>query len=372
MKKYLALAFVLAALLALATLAAPAANAGTVAGCWSDPSEGPAGTVFNLHCAGFEPNAMVWPYLVEPDGATSSFCAFTDVNVASANECQFKVDQDGLISFPLSTKSPYSAPAFGTWTLVVEQLGPGHTVIWHAEGKFTITGKAESVSGAHVWASTDTALKNERITIYGHGFEPFEVVTIWFEYPNGDCSSLTEHWPPYVNFPRFFGYATNWLTNVKTDAAGEFASTGSLPTLLCEGKYHFVARGNTSDNGGETWVTLVGNAVETNAWLKADKSSVSAIGEHISFSGWGFGAYESVTCWLTTPQYQAMEVYNLPELKTDAGGEFSFHTWTGGFEPGYLYFSEGPVGKYAMTCRGNVSGATAIAEFMVNGNVLDP
>lgn len=372
MKKYLALAFVFVALLTLAFLA-PSAQAGTIAGCWSDPASGPAGTVFTIHCGGFTPNVMVAPYVVEPDGAASSPCAFLKGAMPSANGCQFKVDENGNISFSFYSgdKSLWGA-SLGTWTMVVEELGPGHTVIWHAEAAFTVTGGSESVSGAKIWGSADQIIKDQDYTLYGSGFAPNEIVTVWWEFPNGDCSSFTVHEPPFINFPFFTGLSTHIIDNVKADESGSFALNGWWAPFDCEGKYHWVARGNTSGNGGETWVTVTGNAIDTNAWLWADKDTVAGINESIRFDGAGFDANESVTCWLRTPHNQAMPIFHVPELKTNESGTFSFTTWTGGFFPGYNYFSEGALGVYAMTCRGNVSGATAISEFTVTGGIIDP
>lgn len=360
MKLRFAALLTLFALLAIFAVVAPHASAASGAWCWSDPEEGPVGTVFHVYCSGFSPNTHVATYVVEPDGAAASWESS-------------KTNEAGDVSFSFySSWQPWGAAALGKWTFVTEKLGLAQTVLERGTASFRVTGGTEGVSGAHIWTDSDMLEKGKTMTLYGSGFKPYEIVTIWVEFPNADCSSFTEHIPPYANLPWWVGESTEWFSDVKADANGDFATSGWAYSFACEGKYRLVARGNTSSHGDETWFTLVGNKVETNAWMWADKDVVSAINEYISFSGSGFGANETVTCWLTSPQNQAMQVYHIPDIKTDGGGAFSFTTWTGGFFPGYNYFSEGALGGYAMTCRGNVSGATAIAEFTVTGGMVDP
>lgn len=352
--------FMLFALLAIFAVAAPNANAASDAWCWSDPEEGSIGTVFNVYCSGFTPNTHVSTYMVEPDGAASLWGSS-------------KTNEKGDVAFSFYSKwGNYGAAALGKWTFVTEELGLAKTVLVRGTASFRVTGGTEGVSGAKIWGSADQIHKGDWYTLYGSGFMPYEIVTVWWEYPNGDCSSFTEHFPPYANYPLYWGLSTLQIMDLKANAAGEISASGYWDSWDCEGTYHWVARGNTSGDGGEAWVTVIGDTVDTNAWLWADKDVVGGINEYISFSGSGFGASESVTCWLRTPQNQALEVFNIPEVKTDGSGTFSFTTWTGGYFPGYNYFSEGALGVYAMSCRGNLSGATAIAEFTVTGGVVDP
>lgn len=360
MKLRIAALFTLFAVLAIFAAAAPRANAASGAWCWSDPEKGPVGTVFTVYCSGFSPNTHVSTYVVEPDGA-------------AANWGSSKTNETGDVSFSFySAWQPYGGAALGKWTFVTEKLGLAKTVLERGTASFQVTGGTEGVSGADIWTDADVLEKGKTMTLYGSGFKPYEIVTVWIEFPNGDCSSFTEHIPPYVNLPVFYGESTEWSGDVKADGNGAFAVSAWGYSWSCEGKYRLVARGNSSGYGDETWFSLIGNAVETNAWLSADKALVGAINEYISFSGSGFGANESVTCWLRTPQNQALQVYNIPDIKTDGSGAFSFTTWTGGYFPGYNYFSEGALGVYAMSCRGNLSGATAIAEFTVTGGIVDP
>lgn len=377
MKKYFALLFVLAAILALTAFAAPSAQAGTGPHCTSDPAEGAIGTVFTIECTGFTPNTHLWAYLVQPDGAAESCMGMRSSKSPNAsNPCEFKTDETGSVSAWFDSNwNQWEKPALGTWTLVLQQLGPGFSIVGQAEASFRITGGTEGVSGAKIWTGAASYNKLDEFTIYGSGFAPNEIVTLWLEFPNGDCSTFTEHLPPYFNIPTISGSSVWSMWDVKADKNGEFSTGDSFQSWFCEGSYRFVARGNTSGNGGETRATFVGNAVETNAMLWADKSAVAAMGETITFSGSGYAADESVTCWLSNPQNSALQIYHEPEIKTNGSGQFSFSTWTGSFlpHPGWLYFSEGPLGEYAMTCRGNQSGAVGLTRFVVTGgNLLDP
>ena len=376
MKRNLFLVCGLIALLAVVAVFVPSAQAGTGPHCVSDPSAGAVGTVFNVECTGFTPDTHVWMYMVQPDGATES-CAFINIGAEGRqNLCQYKTDETGSIAFWFdSSWDNHTKPAYGTWTVVVQQLGPGFTIVGQAQAGFNISGNSEGVSGAHLWMGADQYGKYEKFEINGHGFAPYEIVSLWLEFPNGDCSTFTQHMPPYFNEPTIAGSSVWRMWDVKADANGEFSTGDYFDSWFCEGKYHFVGRGNTSGNGGEAWATFVGNAVETNAKVWSDKDTYVAMGDSLTISGAGFGADEPVTCWLTNPQNSALEIYHIPEIKTNGSGQFSFSTWTGSFwpHPGYMFFSEGPIGEYAMTCRGNVSGATGIARFGVTGgNILDP
>jgi hypothetical protein len=360
MKRSLFVLIGLLALLALVAIPAKTTQAGTGATCWSNPAEGPIGTVFSISCTGFSPSTHVWAYVVEPDGAAQ---AIGDV----------KTNENGSVAFGVGSKfGTFGAAAVGKWTIVVEQLGLAGSVVARGEGSVRVTGGTEGVSGAHVWTSADMYTKGQWVTIYGSGFAANEMVTLWWEYPNGDCSSFTYHDYPYYNSPAFRGYSSLWLWDVKADGSGSFATSFYFNPSACEGKYHFVARGNSSGLGGDAWASLTGHSVATNAWLSASKDMVVGISDTVSFSGSGYAAGESVSCWLRTPQNQVTAVVKSPEIKANSSGQFSFSIYTGSYFPPYMFNSEGALGVYAMTCRGNLSGATAIAEFTVTGGAVDP
>lgn len=360
MKRVLIALITLLALVALVAVPAKTTQAGTGAWCVSDPEKIAIGETATIICYGFTPNAHVWAYGVEPDGAAAAIGSF-------------KTDEEGSVAFSFASKvGNVVSAALGTWTIVVDQLGPADTIVKHAEGRVHVTGGTEGVSGAYIWTDADQYTKGDWMTLYGSGFAANEVVTIWADYPNGDCSSTTLHVPPILNFPIGFGISTLLWGNVKADANGDFSFTTTFFDEECEGAYRLVARGNSSWWGDETWVTAVGHSVTESAWMWASKDLVLGLNDTVSFSGQGFGANEVVSCWLRSPQNQVLPVIHIPEIKSDNGGDFSFSIWTGSYFPGFEVASEGALGVYAMTCRGNTSDALAISEFTVTGGTADP
>lgn len=417
----------------VALLAMPSSTfAAADATCQADPPSGPVGTTFVITCWGFDPNARVYAYLVEPDGtATITFASGT-----------LKANESGYVTYTQETRfDNVTTLGVGTWVFVVEQLGLAKSVVHRGEVAFTVTGGSEGVSGAWLSADPSSITKPEvghdhlqfgsitvnfgnpsdPVTITGWGFAPYEMVTFWYDPPNGECSSFTAHYnyrasvnlPPIVvakgtlteNFPAFDGLGSTALATVKADGAGNVTMEIFFYYWACEGRYRVVGRGNTSGKGAYTWVTLTGNSVSTNAWLYADPTSVTGLFDRVQFSGGGFWGGERVDCWLTSPQGR---VVAFPEdsfvtgsdgifsqrdipITADAGGNIAFEMVTGSYylndrEGGTIsgvpyqisreFFdpiqSEGALGRYAMTCRGFSSGNTAIAWFTITGGPVDP
>ncbi|MBI4674616.1 MAG: hypothetical protein HY741_23475 [Chloroflexi bacterium] len=420
-------------LTALAAVPHATTFAAADATCVSDPTAGPVGTTFVITCSGYTPNSYVYAYLVEPSGAAGELF---DQSGA------IKVKEDGSISYTQPSKyGNTSSLMTGTWSFVAEELGLANTVLHRGETKFTVTGGTEGVSGAVLSADPSTLHKpevaydhidfgpgtinflasSEPATISGAGFQPGEVVTFWVEPAGGGCSSMTAHQSieagvvqPSVaalfvredlSYPIYDGLGSQLFANVTADADGAAAVNVYVTSAACEGAWRFVARGNTSLNGGETWLTVIGNAVATNAWLTADPGTVTAMFDTVQFSGYGFGANEHISCWLTTPQGQTLGypheyiiTYSLPgefirnqQIRSDAGGNIAFSLMTGSvyehvdmtlsaggvsqnFTGTFLTprASEGALGEYAMSCRGDVSGNAAITRFTVTGGFVDP
>jgi hypothetical protein len=435
------LVFVLVALLALfALVAVPPATtfAAADATCTSDPSSGPVGTTFVITCWGYTPAAHVYAYLVEPAGVATTL--FGDGSI--------KVAEDGSITYVQSSNFGNVTLATGTWGFVAEELGVGPNAVLHrGETTFTITGGTEGVSGAALSASPSTINKpevayshfsitpfnlafqnfSEAVVLSGSGFAPYEMVTVWVEPPQGGCPSLTSHeaWKEGLvlygliairqewefSTPIYDSYGSQFFGNLKADASGNVSGTAYFTSLACEGVWHFVARGNTSWWGSETLVTVIGNPVSTNAWLYADKTMVTGLFDTVHFWGSGFGAKETVSCWLTSPRGQAIG-FPIPEfvtfkivvpgvgeqyfldngIRADEGGSIAFDLLTGsvaidatqvvtipGFGPitdslsqRYPIQSEGALGEWAMSCRGDQTGNTAITHFTVTGGFVDP
>lgn len=356
------LGVVLAVLALLAVAFVPnVARAASDATCWSDPSEAYIGDTVTIYCAGFSPNTVLSGYYVEPAGTAITIGNF------------LKTDQYGEINGFFGTKDGnFAAISLGDWVVVFEEKGLANSLIHRGEARFRVIGGKEGVSGAKVWSSDDVVTKDEFPLIYGSGFAPFEIVTVWWEYPNGDCSTFTYHdW--IFNTPGFRGYSTVIRGDIKADASGNWSYFDGWAYTACEGTYRIVARGNSSGWGGYTWVTVTGNAVSTNAWMTASPDRVAALFDWVYFSGWGFAPNQAISCWLTTPKNQLTVVdqwWQLP-VKSDASGAFTFPIYTGNLFPGLPLTSEGALGVYAMTCRDG-SGNTAIAQFTVTGGIYDP
>jgi hypothetical protein len=345
------------------------AHASADASCAANPSSGPVGTVFVITCSGFDPNTNVWAYLVEPEG--------TAVGPHVWGGGGAKTDAGGTVVYPIYSNAPgFIAMAVGTWTIAVEELGPGHSVIHRGIAQFTNTGGTEGVSGAAVWVAPTTVHKLvDNVVVYGSGFAPYEYVTVWIDFANSDCATMTFH-TPFGNFIDLGGISTFAIATVKADATGSFAfGIGTIPEDNCEGTYHIVGRGNSSGRSGASPFDVIGNPVIANVTLVASPSVVSAEpGNVISFSGWGFAGGEHVSCW---ERESNGHVEALPGVRADAGGNIAFSMTTGAVNTFYFGLgpftnSEGPLGQWWMTCRGDSSGNTGIATFTVVGGIVDP
>lgn len=433
-------AFVISGLLlAFVFFAAPRTTAAATLNILCDPASNTlhVGDNIPITCYGFTPNVTVFAYTVEPSGTADALGPI-------------KADAQGTVSFTIATDFGTEKEKTGAWKVVVEETGLAHSVLRRGIVEYFIHGATVGVSGATLSANPsqlnkpaqaygfftfndtsggntihlrETYLKDVSTVISGSGFTPGEMVSFWVDPPNGGCSNFTirsdanEHvdFPPIAkisgnvvqNDPGF-GLGSHWIGDAKADQSGN-ASTGLFFDLLdCEGVYHVVGRGNISGAGGDTFVTLVGNAVTTSASLEASPGVVHALFDHIQFSGSGFAAGEHVTCWSSSPQGITWALPGISEFNgtetgpgisvvekdtqifADNSGSFSFGIVTGSFyrkfDGTFVEFgvnvsnktiqdpfqSEGGLGTYAATCRGDTSGRNAITHFTVTGNELTP
>ncbi len=434
MKRVLLVLGAILFLLGLAVVPHTNAYAAADATCSSDPSSGPVGTTFVITCWGYTPNSYVYAYMVEPAGVATLVW-----NGSGA----IKVREDGSITYTQPSKYGNDfALQVGAWGFVAEELGLAKTVLHRGETTFTITGGTEGVSGAALSASPSMVHKPEKAygrlalgpfnlltqesgevaTLSGSGFMPGEIVTFWVEPAGGGCPSMTRHTSinagivvPTVgalfasedeNTPIYDGVGSQLMGDLKADSGGNVTTQIAFTSYACEGAWRVVARGNTSGHGAETAVTVIGNAVATNAWLSADPTAASAMYGVVNFSGSGFGANEHVTCWLTSPQgrtigypeeywltysISGMFLRNQP-IVSNADGEIGFSFVSGSYYAktketlilgGVTQYalnstvldpvqSEGALGEYAMSCRGDSTGSAAIARFTLTGGFVDP
>lgn len=320
----------------------PASAIGLGALCTVDPAAAPAGALFTITCSGFVPGEQTNAWLTEPDGATIEYNFLNAGNFATG-----KVDSKGNVTYRYSSGIKDYKVGLGPWALTVK----GKNAI--GIGRFRVQGGTEGVSGA--------SLKYVNGVLIGSGFGANEIVTLWIDFPNGDCSANWFDGP---------GLSTATFANLKADANGSF----SFPIVLdpdafdCAGFYHFVARGNTSHLGGDTYIATRNHHVTENATLIANPDRVFAIGQLITFNGSGFEPFETVTCWDTTPQGATPPVGN---ENVDANGNFTTGFHTGSFIAKFAV-SNGALGKWFLTCRGNKSGRIGIASYLVVGGIIDP
>ena len=433
MLRYRFLLFSVILLSILTSVHARAVHAAADAVCTTEPTTGLIGTVFTITCSGFDANTYVYPYTVEPDGTAVA----GSVNGVPGG----RTDSSGSITFTFPTRYENFTQAIGTWTVAVEQLGPGHAVIHRGITRFTVGGGTEGVSGAALSANPSTVKKPSQAythqnidgivtlndfavtttNLSGSGFQPYEYVSFWADYPRSECSSFTVHYnedaeliePPIFvarvtdqyNVPAIIGIGTFALTTVKADASGNVSLDIGFFSYDCEGAWHIVARGVSSGRGGDTYVTLVGNPITATVSLIASPNIASAMFDRITFTGSGYASNEHISCWLTTPEGQVVGVPNdlfvsvnlgffvdrSIGLAADSAGHVSFQFETGSFYDNVHqqtsgvggssdshgeffdpFQSEGALGVWAMTCRGDTSGAIGIADFTLTGGVVDP
>ncbi len=327
--------FVLGTVLFLALLLAPSSPASAASvSCVADPAVVTVGDPVTVICTGFTPNEMVTAWLTEPDGHVRAWPGG-------------KVDATGsvAITFPTSFGGVINV-SLGEWAVTVK--GADSQLI--GIGRANVGGKAEAVAGAKLTATSTGRL----LTLEGTGFDPFEMVSFWVDSPNGDCSG----------FIFGIGISSETLPTIQADMDGNVALSISAGSGLCGGLYHFVARGNTSRLGAETFWGVPNQSVTETAVLVATPSVVP-VGELAAFSGTGFTPKTGVSCWATSPQGQ---VASIGGVSADGSGNVGFALRTDFFS----FASLGALGDWVVTCRSGTNGPLGIAHFSLAGNVVDP
>ncbi len=435
MKKFLFALVAVLALLALVAVPSHTTLAAADATCVSDPSSGPVGTTFVITCWGYTPNSYVYAYLVEPSGAAGQlFFQGGAIKVDESGSISYVQASSFGTAATLGTGTwHFVAEETGLAKAVLHRGETTFTITGGTEGVSgawlsaspSVLYKPEDAYGRFSFPPINVNFLNasEPATISGGGFAPNEIVSFWVEPPRGACSSFTDHLKADTNFvipglfglhiredlnlPIYDGIGAFAFDSVKADGGGNASTQAFFFSVACEGDWHFVARGNSSGWGGDTHLTVIGNPITTNATLTASPGTVTALFDKVWFSGSGFGANEHVTCWLTSPQGQTLSFPNalffdisFPPLLTqksrqlfsDGGGNISFDLVTGSIyykidaalvvtgvgsfnfeDTDYIpVASEGALGTWYMTCRGDSSGATAIAPFTITGGFVDP
>ncbi len=356
----------LLALGAAVPLATPVAAANLT--CSAAPASGPVGTTFTLRASGFTPNTPVWLYAVEPDGTAFSDPTFNGFGGGA------KADSSGAVAFSFPTRfAVLGFPidrALGSWTLVVQELGPGAVTVNQANCQVTLTSGGEQVlAGASLSVSPAVATVGSDLIVRGSGFGPNEVVNLWVSPPAG-CSSWAYELPhlPPLQYAGASAYAQD---SVRTDSGGSFGYV--LPTFTeftCLGDWAISAWAPGSGVGALARYHINGQTVGGGASMSVNPTSAFSRGGVLTFRGSGYQPNGTASCWETRPEGT---VRFIGTFQVDSGGSLAFTHVTGMDDDRLeMHYSEGSLGLYAMTCRDNVTGATGETSYQLVGQVTDP
>ena len=203
-----------------------------------------------------------------------------------------------------------------------------------AEGTTTL-----ELSGGPVAAS----MQGEHAVLNGSAFSPDEVVSLWMTFADGSV----------------FGFG---IDHLNAGGDGAFEIEIGLPATLPIGLHQITARGQSSGRGAVVPFYLLpgqGPQATQGTGLVVTPEAPRQL-ETVELAGSGFESGETVALWLTLPDGV---VVALGQQSADATGSFL----TSLTVPSFL-----PIGHYSATARGDRSGNTAIALFMVQyGNGLD-
>lgn len=335
------------------------------AGCTASPSSAAVGTTFQLSASGFSPNTTLFAYAVDPNGT-----AFSDPNY-NAFGGTLKSNASGVVNFSFQTRFDVMdlgiARAFGTWHLVVQQLGPANSVATQATCILTVTPNgAASPMGASLTAMPSTAPVGSEVVFYGSSFTPSELVNLWVSPPPG-CTSFGYGFPQVLlQYSTASAFSQD---DVRANGSGEFAYV--LPTdrtYSCPGDWALSAYAPGSKKGAIAYFTLTPQGVfePGQPALIAGASAVQAHGGTLDFYGYHFMPNSVISCWLGRPD---LTVRFVASYGTNTAGAFSF-TYQTGFddEAHQVHYSEGAMGKYSMSCRDNETGTEATATFQLSGD----
>ncbi len=357
-------ALVLTFLCASLLVPAPPAQAANLA-CSAAPAAGPAGTTFHLTAGGFTPKVHVWLYAVEPDGT-----AFSDpVNQGFGGGAQ--ADESGTVTFPFLTRfeevGKTVARALGTWTLVVQELGPGGTTVHEAHCVVQLTASGETLSGGSLQVTPARGFSDDVFTVSGAGFMPQEPVSLWLTPPS-NCSGFGF----ILDGVLYTNSAANAVAfdSVTADAAGAFSDAILTSTpYFCTGTWGVSVRGGRSGRGGMGTFQVVGHAVTLgSASLTVTPAVALSRGGVLTFEGSGFTPHEGINCWYTRPEGTVREFHLFP---ADSAGAFNF-VWRTGLDDGSGQYIEGSLGTYLMSCKGQASHQIALTQFSLMGGLSDP
>ncbi len=335
--------------------------------CIASPASGPVGTVFQLTASGFDPNANLWLYAVEPGGTAFSDPVFGGFGGGARSNA------NGVVSFSFNTYfHAYGRSigrALGQWTLVAQQTGPGGVTLHQANCVVQITsGGGTHLTGALLTVNPVSAPIGKELTVLGSGFAPNEIVNLWVTPPPG-CSGYGFELDGFLYL--YTGANAHSQADVKTDREGNFVYL--LPTfsyLTCPGQWAISAYAPGSHAGGIATYELTSYTVGNGALLTVTPSHAFIRGSTLYFSGSGYSANGNASCWETRPDGS---VRPSGTYKASDAGIIAFTLTTGLDDASFdVHYSEGGVGVFTMTCRDNATRATGQASYTLTGMVTDP
>lgn len=363
--KHLILAFAVLLLLVAVSprLASPVFAAG--ANCVATPTSGPPGTTFQLAASGFDRDARVFMYAVDPGGTAFSDPTFNGFGGPA------KANEKGVVNFSFVTRFEVVnltvARALGPWTLVVQQLGPAGAIVHESNCTVTLT-RSSAPTGATLAVNPTVVTVGNDLMVTGGGFAPFETVNLWATPPPG-CSSFAFSLPyTLYQYSAANAYSQD---DVKANGKGEIAYP--LPTYSffnCQGDWSISAYAPGSKVGAYAGFRVISGSIRGGLTLLVKPATAMARGGSLGFDGSGYTPGGVASCWLTRPEGTVRFLDNYP-VRGD--GTFSF-IFTTGFDDEMwdMHYSEGSGGHYAMTCRDNAGGASGVAAFTLLGMPLDP
>lgn len=363
--KYLKLAAIALAIIALGLAVRPANAAGS---CWVTPGDSaPVGTTFWISCDGYQPNIITNVYAVEPDGRASG------INIYGFFPTSVKTDASGVATFYFATEFDGEfSTAVGHYIFVIHALGLGNTPINEHKVNIDVQSRAENYSGAYlaVVGSSQPSETQDIRTFWGTGYAPFEAVNIWVTSPDGaKCSGLGIDQLTLGALGA--GSSSLWSgpNMVKADASGAIGFSITFNGGACAGEYQVTARAPVSGRAAETSLTYIGNRIyETgDVWVKVTPDSVPAFGSSLTIWGGGFHPGEVVNCWFTRPDGRVLSFINV-DAKVDASGSFATGAILDDFPP---YTSTEP-GTWYVTCATANRAHLGIASFNVYALQSDP
>ncbi|MGB8643636.1 MAG: hypothetical protein WCF84_00220 [Anaerolineae bacterium] len=401
MKKFVALAFVLAVLfLAAGQLPAPVAAAGPVV-CSANPSVAELGTRVSVVCSGFDRDVIVNTYVVDPTGfveigADNYTACF--INSQGQSGKSGKANETGTASFSWYTQNGVNtcptrdyagyANQIGSYTVVVQQLDGRGGIAAKGTVQVLLTATPEALSGALIAPVEPSVKVPGSLTFIGSGFVPGEAVNLWLTRPAA-CSGMgVGYWSAMSAFSPSESWGdvggANGPATVKADPAGNISATMDFVEnqeneMPCLGTWALTARALKSGRGDMTTFEVVGTGPLNNATVWTEESSVPSIGQTYAYTtsplygvgvhvhGSGFPAGAHVNCWFTRPDGTAYSGYSEPGFNTtstvvDASGAFSVVTLTYTSEIGWQAEQPGtwfvtcatPDGKYSGTAHFDV------------------